>query len=224
MGRVDGAEDVNILLSPAVQVRATDVSQTHTASVPAQREKRHGKRDERACEPPPKRGCTEAAAVRGGGGAVGVAGKKKKAPTMSPDSDPQVSGGSTVPGGDGGVPPNKGKRQCQGIDADAHEASGTTEGATEAPQGGGRVAARPVRAGTRQVNYSEVKRRGPRGPRKTSSTVVYVDRHGDTGGRVALRRGIVVSDVTTDRIVRGAYEWRDGAYAEQRRAVSDDGG
>tara|TARA_B100000513_G_scaffold180479_1_gene98966 strand:- start:23 stop:187 length:165 start_codon:yes stop_codon:yes gene_type:complete len=54
--------------------------------------------------------------------------------------------------------------------------------------------------------------------------VVYIDRHGDTGGRVALRRGIVVSDVTTDRIVKGVYEWRDGAYAEQRRAVSDDGG
>ena len=26
------------------------------------------------------------------------------------------------------------------------------------------------------------------------------------------------------RIVGGVYEWRDGAYAEQRRAVSDDGG
>ena len=107
---------------------------------------------------------------------------------------------------------------------DVHDTSGTTERATEAPQGGGRVAVRPVRAGTRQVNYSEVKRRGPRGPRKTSSVVVYIYRHGDTGGRVALRRGIVVSDITTDRIVGGAYEWRDGAYAAQRRAVNDDGG
>ena len=81
-----------------------------------------------------------------------------------------------------------------------------------------------MRTGTRQVNYSEVKRRGPRGPRKTSGVVGYMDRHGDTGGRVALKRGIAVSDVTTDRIVGGAYEWRDGAYAERRRAVSDDGG
>ena len=65
-----------------------------------------------------------------------------------------------------------------------------------------------VRAGTRQVNYSETTRRGPRGPRKTSSVVVYMDRHGDTGGRVALKRGIVVSDVTTDRIWKGHMSGR----------------
>ena len=118
-----------------------------------------------------------------------------------------------------------GKRQRHELVADAHAASSTTEGATEAhQQGDGRAAARPVRAGARQVNYSETKRRGPRGPRKKCGMVVYMDRRGDTGGRVALKRAIVVSDVTIERIVGGAYEWRDGAYAARRRAVSDGGG
>ena len=118
-----------------------------------------------------------------------------------------------------------GKRQRHELAADARAASSTTEGATEAQQGDGRAAERPVRAGARQVNYSETKRRGPRGPRKARRVVVvYVDRQGGTGGRVALKRAIAVSDVTIERIVGGAYEWRDGAYAARRRVVSDDGG
>ena len=51
-----------------------------------------------------------------------------------------------------------------------------------------------------------------------------MDKSSDTGGRVTLKRAIAVSDVTIERIVGGAYEWRDGAYAKRRRVVSDDGG
>ena len=79
-------------------------------------------------------------------------------------------------------------------------------GRREAQQGGGQMAGRPVRAGTRRLNYSETRRRGPRGPRKVRSAA-YMDKSSDTGGRVTLKRAIAVSDVTIERIVGGAYEF-----------------
>ena len=84
--------------------------------------------------------------------------------------------------------------------------------------------ARPVRTTRAVVDYSAVKRRGKRKERSATSTA-YMEASGKrraVGG--ALRRRIEVGEHTVDRIVGGAYEWRDGRYKVTRVIVYDDGG
>ena len=84
--------------------------------------------------------------------------------------------------------------------------------------------ARPVRSTRAVVDYSAVKRRGKRKERSAASTA-YMEASGKrraVGG--ALRRRIEVGEHTVDRIVGGAYEWRDGRYKVTRVIVYDDGG
>ena len=84
--------------------------------------------------------------------------------------------------------------------------------------------ARPVRTTRAVVDYSAVKRRGKRKERSAASAA-YMEASGKrraVGG--ALRRRIEVGEHTVDRIVGGAYEWRDGRYKVTRVIVYDDGG
>ena len=84
--------------------------------------------------------------------------------------------------------------------------------------------ARPVRTTRAVVDYSAVKRRGKRKERGAASAA-YMEASGKrraVGG--ALRRRIEVGEHTVDRIVGGAYEWRDGRYKVKRVIVYDDGG
>ena len=204
---------------PPEKGRADGVNETGAGGSSERRRKRHGKTDERAREPPQKRGRAEDAAERSSGAAKDLNGKRKRDRIVTEfNFDPQTSGGTSS---------THGSESLQVGDtlpaAGEHRAPDSPGGTTEAPRGSGQTVGRPVRAGTRRINYSETKRRGPRGPRKERSAA-YMDKSSDTGGRIAPRRAIAVSDVTIERIVGGAYEWRDGAYAKRRRVVSDDGG
>ena len=81
-----------------------------------------------------------------------------------------------------------------------------------------------MRATRAVVDYSEVRRRGKRKERSVAAAA-YMEASGKrraTGG--ALRRKIEVGEQTVDRIVGGAYEWRDGRYKATRVVMYDDGG
>ena len=82
---------------------------------------------------------------------------------------------------------------------------------------------RPARGCAQRIDYSETKRRGPR-KRKVEHSTAYMDASRAMGGKVVLSRAIAVGEVTIERTVGDAYEWRDAAYVKKRRIVFDDGG
>ena len=87
---------------------------------------------------------------------------------------------------------------------------------------------RSARTVTR-MDYSEVKRRvTPKAATKKrkarDAPVAYMDGAGVKRGRLTLAKAIEGGTAAIDRVVGERYEWRDGAYAERRVVVFDDGG
>ena len=124
----------------------------------------------------------------------------------------------TVRTADGGGP-SEGTRDAGAVTDTAAHGSGDGHGRAKRP----RVA----------VRYDETPRRRTRGAeegtgRERSATRMQeVTRRGRRKrSRTELAAQIEVSEVLVGRIVGGAYEWRDGAYAtrKRRRVVYDDGG
>ena len=80
-----------------------------------------------------------------------------------------------------------------------------------------------------RVDYSEVRRRGAQQAatkkrKARDAPVAYMDGAGAKRGRLTLAKAIEVGTAAIDRVVGERYEWRDGAYAERRVVVFDDGG
>ena len=69
-------------------------------------------------------------------------------------------------------------------------------------------------AGKRR-NYDQTKRR-----RKVTKRKGYMESARDRGG--AKRKAIEIGPATVDRIVRGRYEWRDGAGGLRKRKRGED--